>query len=160
MRAALKFAMRVEGDGRVSDGFEHEAPPSVTTPPKQKAFSKDVRLRNQAQLSYVRQRGRKFVGRYCLIQVLSPEDGGRRIGIVNSRRFSKKAVVRNRARRLFREAYRQMLPDLSPAWILIVPRKAVLQVKMPVVYQDLRRLCEEAGIVVSGEARSGCEAGF
>jgi ribonuclease P protein component len=144
----------------VSDGFEHEATPSVTAPPRPKAFSKDVRLRNQAQLASVRQQGRKVVGRYCLIQVLSSEDGQRRIGIVNSRRFSKKAVVRNRARRLFREAYRQLLPDLSPAWILIVPRKAVLQVKMPAVYQDLRHLCQEAGIVVSGKGLPGCETGF
>jgi ribonuclease P protein component len=144
----------------MSVDMEHEVASPAPTSASEKAFCKDARLRSQAQLNLVRRQGRKIVGRYCLNQVAWTNDSRSKVGIVNSRSFSRKAVVRNRARRLFREAYRLLLPELSPAWILIVPRKSVMPVKMPLVYAELRSLCEKAGVLVPLEGRNGCENGI
>ncbi len=43
-----------------------------------------------------------------------------RIGISISQKVSKKAVIRNRIKRQIRFALRQMLPQLSPGWDLVI----------------------------------------
>jgi ribonuclease P protein component len=60
------------------------------------------------------------------------------VAFVISRRYSRKAVVRNRARRLFREAYRRLLPDLSDAWLLFLPRHHMQRAKMQDVLVELQ----------------------
>lgn len=50
-----------------------------------------------------------------------------RLGIVVSNKFHKNAVVRNRARRLFREAIRDSLPELPLGYLIVLhPRQAGL----------------------------------
>ncbi len=130
-----------------------ESPSQVTvTAGAGRAFAASVRLRNQAQMNYVRANARHFPGRYCVLLAAKPREDGRKVGIVNSRRFSRKAVVRNRARRLLREAYRMLLPLLADQWILLIPRHAIQKRKLPEVLNDLACLCRKAGIL---EAATG-----
>lgn len=106
-----------------------------------KVFSSETRLRRHADFQHLRTHGQTAVGRYCVIRALvPPPDGGRRVGFVISRHYSGKAVVRNRCRRLFRESYRQYLPDLRDAWIEFRPRARMRGLKLAEVANEVGRL--------------------
>jgi ribonuclease P protein component len=65
--------------------------------------------------------------------------------MVISRRYSKRAVDRNRARRLLREAYRTLFPRLQPAWMVLIPRHGMRQVKLSPVLAEIERLLDGLG---------------
>lgn len=69
------------------------------------------------------------------------------MAFVVSRRYSPKAVVRNRARRLLREAYRQTAADLQPAWLVLIPRARLQRARMQDVLADLRLACGRLGLL-------------
>jgi len=120
--------------------------------PTEKPFSSDTRLTRRFEFDHMRKAGQRYAGRYCVLVTAEPLDGCRRVSIVNSRRFSTKAVVRNRARRLLREAYRLLFPRLTkPTWVLLIPRRYLQHVRMPVAYDELEDLFRRAGIL-SAEA--------
>ena len=96
----------------------------------------------------MRQHGRKEAPRHCVVSVVQPPpDGLARVAFVVSRRYSRKAVVRNRARRLLREAYRQLFPMLSPAWMVLIPRARLQEARMQEVLADLTVACRRLGLL-------------
>lgn len=103
-----------------------------------KIFSPEFRLRTQAHMDVVRATGQSRAGRFCVAIAAPSADGNRRIAFVISRRYSPKAVTRNRARRLFREAYRQLLPGLRDGWLLFLPRHHLQRAKMQDVLRELQ----------------------
>ena len=108
-----------------------------------KPFTRETRLRNSAQLRQVREQGEKMVGRLMMIRVLSPApDQQLQTAIIISRHFSTKAVLRNRARRLFREAVRELFPELGVCWVTITPRQYIKGKMAPVVAAELRKLLQ------------------
>jgi len=111
-----------------------------------RTFHPDARLSRQIEFARVWQSGSSQVGRLCVLRSVVTAEAQRRYAIVTSRRFSNKAVLRNRARRLLREAYRQVLPQLQPAWIILLPRHHIINAKLPQVRDELIRLCQQAGI--------------
>ena len=114
----------------------------------ERPFCRQSRLRTRAQIAHLRAHGDDVVGRLCIVRALMPPpDERRRVGIVVSRRFSGKAVVRNRARRLLREAYRQVHPELEPAWVMLIPRRAIQKTNIHYVVPELRRLCRRLSIL-------------
>lgn len=105
------------------------------------AFGRDARLRNRWQLDEMRASGRKMAGRYCVLIInKTPPDGMRRAAFLISRRYSLKAVERNRARRLFREAFRQIYGSLPPVWMILVPRQRMKAAKLADVMEDIQTL--------------------
>ena len=109
----------------------------------QRPLSKDHRLRTRRQLAYVRKRGASRAGKRCVAYAAEPQDGQARVVIVISRRYSRKAVTRNRARRLLREAYRRLFPELAPAWIMLIPRRRMEGARLQDVLAELKRLFAE-----------------
>ncbi|MCK5803973.1 MAG: ribonuclease P protein component [Lentisphaeria bacterium] len=101
-------------------------------------------MRTRAQLSHVRAHGTRFVGRRTVLSVAESPDGRGRAVFIISRRYSRKAVVRNRARRLFREVYRLLRPRLRPVWVVFIPRYrmpgATLQNVLDEATEALRKL--------------------
>ncbi len=106
-----------------------------------KPFTRETRLRNSAQLQLVRGQGEKMVGRLMMVRVLSPApDQQLKTAIIISRHFSTKAVLRNRARRLFREALRELFPALGCCWVTVTPRQYIKGRKEQEVAVELRKL--------------------
>jgi len=104
-------------------------------------FGKDSRLANFSNIDLVKRTGISLTGRYCvLICLKTPPDGQRRVAFLISRRFSLLAVQRNRARRLFREVFRRIYPSLLPVWMLLIPRRRILDAKMQDVLEEVRSL--------------------
>ena len=71
-----------------------------------------------------------------------PPDGMGRAAFSISRRYSKLAVERNRARRLFREVYRRLYPQLPAAWVVFIPRHKMLSAKLDEVLEDAARAAQ------------------
>ncbi len=60
-----------------------------------------------------------------------------RMGLSVGRKFSRSAVVRNRARRVLREAFRQLRGDLPPLDVVLVPIASETRFTLPAVRAEL-----------------------
>lgn len=73
------------------------------------------RLKHAADVVQVQQQGRSWRHPLCILVVKAGQMQTSRFAFVASRRVGK-AVVRNRVRRLLREAVRLHLDDIQPGW--------------------------------------------
>jgi len=97
------------------------------------------RLGRKNQFDLVRSNGTTVAGQYCVVNLLkTPPDDESRAAFSISRRFSKLAVERNRARRLFREVYRRIALELPICWIIFIPRHRMKSAKMNDVLEDAK----------------------
>ena len=117
-----------------------------------RTLPKSERLQRGYQFRSVYERGRKFRGRMVVLYVaegdeLSPGPGGRSVGVVTSRKVGS-AVVRSRARRLLREAYRLNKQKLKTnLQIVLVARSAIRGSGFRELEAELLQLFEAAGIL-------------
>lgn len=112
------------------------------------AFGETSRLNSRAMLDAVRNSGENRAGRYSVVVVLKmPPDGMRRAAFLISRRYDLSSVVRNRARRLFRESFRQLFSRLSGCWILFIPRRPMKKASLEPVKSELERMLGELGVL-------------
>ena len=70
----------------------------------------------------------------------------RKCGIICSRKFDKRAVRRNRARRLVKESFRLLREEIEPCGIVIIPKREILRLKMQEVRAELARALTKAGV--------------
>ena len=119
-------------DNQISVLTEQSAPDDIHS-------GRDGRLVRKNQFDLVRRSGTTVAGLYCVVNVLkTPPDGASRAAFSISRRYSKLAVERNRARRLFREVYRRMSSELAGFWVVFIPRHKMKTAKMGDVLDDAR----------------------
>jgi ribonuclease P protein component len=90
--------------------------------------------------------GRRLSGQLVTVYVLGVE-GESRAAFACSRRVGG-AVVRNRARRLMREAWRAMRPQVGPGrWIMFVARPQIVGAGLGDVLADVERSLHRAGVL-------------
>jgi ribonuclease P protein component len=78
--------------------------------------------------------------------VASAPDRKLRCGVICGKKFSKKAVVRNRARRIFWESFRMLKPEIKPCHVIVIPRMRIQGMRTQDIIPDLSRLLEKAGL--------------
>ena len=76
------------------------------------------RLRKSAQFERVRKEGRTWGSGLVVLNAAPNTEGVVRCGFITGKKVGK-AVARNRARRLIREAVRLRLPHIAPGWDLV-----------------------------------------
>lgn len=105
-------------------------------------------LRCRQEFMIVRKRCRRYVGERVVLQIADAPDCRLKVGIIVGRRYHKSAVVRNRAKRLFRESFRFIKNRMeSPKWIVILPRKRMLNSNLHDVQPEIVRLLMKAGAI-------------
>jgi ribonuclease P protein component len=87
-------------------------------------FSKDRRVRRRGEFQRVFDLSLRTKGRYLTILVAPNDAGTSRLGIVASRKLGD-AVRRNRAKRLIREVFRRLKPQLRVD-VVVIPRRELL----------------------------------
>ena len=81
------------------------------------------RLRRRGEFERVFQAGRRAHGRYLTIVAATRSEPETRLGIVASRKIGG-AVVRNRAKRLIREAFRHAVGPRSATDLVVIAKPA------------------------------------
>jgi ribonuclease P protein component len=114
------------------------------------ALKRTDMLRLKSEFDQVRNNGTKYVGRYMLLVTSPPPDNKLRFGIICGKKYSRKAVLRNRARRLLKEAFRLLKNRVEPVHCILIARVAIKHAKMQEVQQDMLKLLGNAGIWKEG----------
>jgi len=108
--------------------------------PLAQAFPKSSRLRKRAEFVEVQTNGRRVESRAYIGLFIARGGQSSRLGITTTRRLGS-AAVRNRARRLVREAFRRGLLHL-PAGVdlVVIPKRTAVALDGSSAADDLARL--------------------
>ena len=110
------------------------------------SYRGDLSLRRWTEFEKVKKTGVKIAGQNIILVHIESPDGKLRIGIICGRKFDKRAVVRNRVRRVVRESFRLIRNGVREAQLIIIPRKIMMSMTAAEVQKDLVKLLSIAGL--------------
>jgi ribonuclease P protein component len=114
-------------------------------------MQRQYRLRERNDFARLRQRGRVYRHPLVVLSLLPNALPYNRYGFITTKSLGK-AVVRNRVRRLLREAVRQLHPRLKPGFDMVfIVRPGMLNQPLDTVQHTTMDLCNRAGIVIEGK---------
>ncbi|WP_456397981.1 ribonuclease P protein component [Desulfurobacterium sp.] len=116
---------------------------------KKVSFSlhKEERIKKSRDFKYVFESGKSLGGVTLALYFILKSNGKPRAGFIASKRFSKKAVDRNRAKRLMREVFRLNKHRLYPCDIVFIAKKGIKGASYFDVEKDFLKLACKAGIL-------------
>lgn len=92
-------------------------------------------------------KGRSYPSAVIITYVMKNRCGGVRIGITTGKKIGK-AVLRNRSRRIIREAYRELSDSIKPGYDLVfVARGKTPFVKSGDVLRAMKKELKDAGVL-------------
>ena len=110
---------------------------------------RQFRLREGKDFARLRREGRVFHHRWLTLSTAPNGLANNRYGFITGK-YLGKAVVRNRVRRLLREATRQLHPHLQPGHDLVfIARQPLVGQPFDVVHRIVSDLLHQAGVVES-----------
>jgi ribonuclease P protein component len=98
--------------------------------------------------------GKSIVTSRVVIYYRKNRFGSTRVGITTSKKIGN-AVMRNRSRRIIREAVRQLLPELKKGYdLILVARGRTPFLKSTDIYEVLKTQCGKNGLLLKAENRT------
>jgi ribonuclease P protein component len=154
-----------DGDQKRSSGAEETPREGAQTSQPGALLTQDgrlprsVRLRKPAEFRIVYNKGRRYDGRLMSVFVLPNGTDQHRLGITASRKLARRAVDRNRLKRLLRETFRLSGATLDALqtkydWVLN-PRRALLDVKLAAPLEEFQSLVARVGSDVRNSSAEG-----
>jgi len=105
------------------------------------------RLTKKEDFEAVKKEGRKIQGSAFGLLFRQTANHFSRFGFVFSTKLSKRATVRNRAKRLFREAVRKLLPRIKPGYdFIILGKKEAIEKSYAEVVLEVERMLKKGGL--------------
>lgn len=90
-------------------------------------FPKKHRLQKAKEVQATFARGRAFFSPYFLIKYKN-DPADKKFTVVVSTKVHKRAVVRNRIKRLMREAIKQQIKDLPSGYFVVIAKPKVMEI--------------------------------
>lgn len=125
--------------------------------PVKQTLKKGDGLKLKSEFDYVKANGKKYFSPYFIVLIASgslPEEGRRkeegakpRFGVICSRKFDRRAVLRNRARRLVRESFRLLKGRIRPCAMVVIPRREISRVGTGEVMSDLEKILHRSRLL-------------
>lgn len=103
-------------------------------------FPRAARMLKPGDFARLRQASRRVGSRFFSAEYRTTDDTAARLGLAVSRRVSKRAVQRNRLKRLVRESFRRQRAELAPMDILVIARSAAVVTPGSELLADLELL--------------------
>lgn len=113
-------------------------------------FRKLSHLRKHEDFQHIFEVGNQSFGKYITLWVNKESNSNHRIGVVATKRTFHDAVQRNRAKRLIRESFRLLQPQLirSKPWdIVVIARRSILGQKQQLVQKEMFSLFKRQHII-------------
>src|SRR5690606_6599000 len=114
--------------------------PTAGVSVRQYSLPRAARLLKAGDFAALRGNSRRIGVRHFLAEFSPNAQNACRLGQAVSRRVSKRAVQRNRIKRLVRESYRLIRADLPCVDILLIARPSAVAAPNPVLREDLAAL--------------------
>jgi ribonuclease P protein component len=113
-------------------------------------IARDLRLRRSSDFDRVRSRGKSWSSRVVVLAVLANSLGHNRYGFAVGRKVGD-AVDRNRAKRLMREAVRELDPQLRQGYdiVLIARNSFRAEMKLDEIARQINHLVDRANLRAS-----------
>ena len=113
------------------------------------------KLKLKSDFMLVHEKGKKQTSPFAVLLYLVP-DGNQSLdsvkcGIICSRRFDRRAVRRNRARRLLWESFRLMKQRIMPCQMIFIPRREILNARMQDVAVQMEMMFFRAKILMHSQ---------
>ena len=86
-------------------------------------------LRKKKEFEELFQNGKRVADGYLATFFLAKAE--KKIGIIISKKVSKKAVVRNKIRRRIREVYRLNREDMPQGWMTVIAKRSTAEADFP-----------------------------
>jgi ribonuclease P protein component len=111
-------------------------------------------LKTTAQFERVRREGRSWGAGLLVLNAARNGEEIVRCGFITGKKVGK-AVQRNRARRLIREAVRKRLPDIKPGWDLVwIGRANIAGATFEAVCSDVDSLLQRSRVIAPSDSHS------
>lgn len=111
------------------------------------SLPKVCRLKKNKNFQKIYRSGKSFANRQLVLYILPNGGKARRVGFAAGKRLGN-AVVRNRIKRLLREAYRLNQHKLADGYdIIIVGRQPLIGESLSAAVKALLHICARAGIM-------------
>lgn len=105
-------------------------------------------LRKNKNYQFVYRVGKSYANKMAVLYVLKNSSQQHRIGFVTGKRLGG-AVIRNRVKRLFKEAFRLNQAKLAPGCdLVVIGRAPVVGQSQAAVTQSLMDLCRKAKVLL------------
>lgn len=107
------------------------------------------RLSTNFEFNVTRKHGQMHQGTYFRLYILKPTNytGPSRIGIVVTKKADKRAVIRNRIKRIYRELVRLNLGVFKENnWVAIYPRKEILEKSYEEISSDFNNTIQKISV--------------
>ncbi|RJO62250.1 ribonuclease P protein component [candidate division WS5 bacterium] len=112
-------------------------------------LSREKRLTKGRDFDRVYQKGKRLSSESFNLNLSANRSAVTRVGIVVGKKFSKKAVERNRAKRVFREAVKEVYTDIKPGFDMVIFVKGAYSknLKMETARKEIVELMKKAGVL-------------
>lgn len=114
-------------------------------------FSDNVRLNTKTDYSFVFRKNRRHADKFWILLAHKSRSGAQaRLGLAIAKKRAKRAVDRNRLKRIAREAFRHQQSHLSGYHLVVMNKDGADKVSAAVLRQSLDRLLEQVGNASEG----------